>query len=66
MEIQSIMTRNVVALNATDTLAMAAQLMSEEEVGCILVHDENRRPVGILTGHSNVAATIAGASRLTK
>ena len=47
-EISSLFTKEVVTVRSTDTLARAAQLMDERNVGAVVVA-EQQRPVGILT-----------------
>lgn len=59
MTIGSIMTKKVVALRPQDKVAKAAKLMREERVGCVLVLDENRKPIGILTDRDIVVSVVA-------
>lgn len=59
MTISSIMTKKVVALRPQDKVAKAAKLMREEGVGCVLVLDENRKPIGILTDRDIVISVVA-------
>ena len=59
MEIQTIMTRSVAAVSPSDKLDKAARLMKEEDVGCVLVLDEERRPLGIITDRDIVLRVLA-------
>lgn len=59
MTIGSIMTKKVVALRPQDKVAKAAKLMREERVGCVLVLDEDRKPIGILTDRDIVVSVVA-------
>lgn len=49
MKIASIMTRDVQACRSADTLARAAQLMWDHDIGAIPVVDDNGHLVGIVT-----------------
>ncbi|MBI3989974.1 MAG: CBS domain-containing protein [candidate division NC10 bacterium] len=53
------MTKKVAALRPQDTVARAARLMRERGVGCILVLDTKRKPVGILTDRDIVVSVVA-------
>jgi CBS domain-containing protein len=59
MEIQSIMTRRVAAVAPGERLAKAARLMREEDVGCVLVLNDDRQAVGIVTDRDIVLRTLA-------
>jgi len=49
MHIQHLMTKHLVTCRPDDSLARAAQLMWEHDIGCVLVTDEDGRLVGIVT-----------------
>ena len=49
MRIEDLMTRNVHTCTADDTLEQAACLMWDWDIGCLVVVDAQRRPIGMLT-----------------
>jgi len=49
MHIQHLMTKQLVTCRPEDSLARAAQLMWEHDIGCVLVTDGEGRLVGLLT-----------------
>ncbi len=49
MKVGQLMTRNVRACHAEDTLNTAAQIMWENDCGCVPVVDAERRVIGMLT-----------------
>jgi len=53
------MTKKVAALRPQDTVAQAARLMRERGVGCILVLDKGKNPLGILTDRDIVVSVVA-------
>lgn len=59
MRMSSIMNKKVVALRPEDKVAKAAKFMRERGVGCILVLDEEKRPLGILTDRDIVVSVLA-------
>lgn len=59
MRMGNLMHKRVVALRPGDKVAKAAKLMREKGVGCILVLDEEKRPIGILTDRDIVVSVIA-------
>lgn len=59
MRMGNLMHKKVVALRPGDKVAKAAKLMREKGVGCILVLDEEKRPIGILTDRDIVVSVIA-------
>lgn len=65
MDVQSMMIRNVISVGPRDPLSKAAQLMREENVGCVLVLDERRKPVGILTDRDLVVKGVASGRNLS-
>jgi CBS domain-containing protein len=65
MDVASIMIKKLVALGPKDPLSKAAQLMREEEVGCVLVLDERRKPLGILTDRDLVVRGVATGRSLS-
>jgi CBS domain-containing protein len=65
MDVASIMIKKLVAVGPKDPLSKAAQLMREEEVGCVLVLDERRKPLGILTDRDLVVRGVATGRSLS-
>ncbi|PAB59453.1 CBS domain-containing protein [Anaeromicrobium sediminis] len=59
MNIQDIMTTNVVTLCKTDTVAEAAKLMRQHRIGSIPVC-ENGKPVGVVTDRDIAIRAVAG------
>jgi CBS domain-containing protein len=59
MEIQSVMTRRVAALSPDDSLAKAAELMRKEDVGCVLIMNEEHKALGIVTDRDVVLRAVA-------
>jgi len=59
MRMSSIMNKKVVALRPEDKVAKAAKFMREKGVGCILVLDDEKRPLGILTDRDIVVSVLA-------
>jgi CBS domain-containing protein len=49
MKIEELMTRDVATCSAEDSLEHAAKLMWDRDVGCVVVVDEHRKPVGMIT-----------------
>ncbi len=49
MQVQQLMTKDVVTCRKEDTLARAAQILLEQDCGCIPVVDEHSNVVGITT-----------------
>jgi CBS domain-containing protein len=63
MEVDRIMNRNLAAVGPKASLLGAAKLMGDENVGCVLVVDEKKKPIGILTDRDVVVRGLArGAS----
>ncbi|MEM2679575.1 MAG: CBS domain-containing protein [Candidatus Hadarchaeales archaeon] len=56
--VEDFMTRKVVKIDASRTIAEAARLMAEEKVGSIIVFQEDR-PVGIVTDRDIVVRAVA-------
>ncbi|MEM1689104.1 MAG: CBS domain-containing protein [Candidatus Hadarchaeales archaeon] len=56
--VEDFMTRKVVKIEASRTIAEAARLMAEEKVGSIIVFQEDR-PVGIVTDRDIVVRAVA-------
>lgn len=46
--VNQVMSKNIVSANKSITIQEAAQIISKEKVGCIIV-TENQKPIGILT-----------------
>lgn len=59
MEVGAIMSKRVAAVGPRDTLVKVARLMKEEDVGCVLVLDEHRKPVGIVTDRDVIVRGLA-------
>jgi CBS domain-containing protein len=49
MKAEALMVRNVLTCSPEDSLEQPARLMWEADVGCIVVTDAERRPVGMIT-----------------
>jgi CBS domain-containing protein len=49
MKAEQLMTRDVLTCSPSDSLEQAARIMWECDVGCLVVTDANRRPVGVIT-----------------
>jgi len=62
MNVGTLCQRNVVTVSPTDELSVAARLMRERHVGCLVVVEASgggARPVGMLTDRDIVGAIIA-------
>jgi CBS domain-containing protein len=59
MLVKDIMTSPVVTIGEKETIYKAAQLMSKQDVGCIIVIDKDNKPVGILTEKDMVTRVLA-------
>lgn len=59
MEVDRIMNRKVASVGPKASLLDAAKLMSEDDVGCVLVVDDKSKPVGILTDRDIVVRSLA-------
>lgn len=60
MTVGSLMTRRVIALKPTASVAEAARLMREKAIGSVLVLDGAKRPVGIITDRDIAVSVVAG------
>ena len=49
MQVGDICQRRVVTARASETVRIAAERMDGEDVGCVVVVDDEHRPVGVLT-----------------
>ncbi|MEO7035796.1 MAG: CBS domain-containing protein [Polyangiaceae bacterium] len=49
MKTEALMTRSVATCSADDTLEHAAHLMWDRDVGCVVVTDSKRKPIGMIT-----------------
>ncbi|HWU25046.1 MAG TPA: CBS domain-containing protein [Rhizomicrobium sp.] len=58
MKVGEIMTKNCKLVRANDTIRHAAELMAEEDVGCLPV-EENDRLVGVITDRDIVTRCVA-------
>ena len=59
MRIGQLANKRVVALRPNDTVAMAARVMRDRGVGCVLIQDGQRRLLGILTDRDIVVSVLA-------
>lgn len=64
MKIEKLMSRNVRACAPTDSLARAAHLMWEGDLGLVPVVDEQGRPVGVLTDRDIAMSALFNGARL--
>jgi CBS domain-containing protein len=64
MKIEKLMTRNVRACAPTDSLATAAHLMWEGDLGLVPVVDAEGRPVGVLTDRDICMSALFNGARL--
>lgn len=55
---KDVMTRGVVTISPSATIAEAAKVMSENKVGCLIII-ENNRPVGIITDTDILARVVS-------
>lgn len=58
-KVADVMSQPVVTANATDTVASAADLMVEAQVGSVVVVDD-KRPIGIFTERDNIRFAASG------
>jgi CBS domain-containing protein len=49
LRVSDIMTRDVIVVDEKTTLATIAALMYEKGVGSVVIVDEEKRPIGIVT-----------------
>ncbi|MFQ5999979.1 MAG: cyclic nucleotide-binding/CBS domain-containing protein [Candidatus Bathyarchaeia archaeon] len=49
LKIENVMISDVITVKAETTVRQAVDLMNEHEIGCLIVVDEEEKPVGILT-----------------
>ena len=49
LRIEDVMVSDVITVEAGATVRQAVDLMNEHEIGCLIVVDEEEKPVGILT-----------------
>jgi len=49
LKIESVMVVDVVTVGAEATVGEAVELMNKNEIGCLVVVDEEEKPVGIIT-----------------
>ena len=59
MQVGRIMSREIASLPREGSLLEAAKLMSEKNVGCVLVLDSEERPIGIVTDRDLVVRGVA-------
>lgn len=56
MKAENLMTRTVCTCSPDDSVEQAARSMWEADVGCIVVVDDQRRPVGVITDRDALMA----------
>jgi len=66
MEVAAIMSKKVVMVGPEDTVEKACRLMDDEDVGCVLVLDAGRKPIGLLTDRDVVTRGVAKGRRLSE
>lgn len=66
MEVAAIMSKKVAAVGPKDSVEKACRLMDDEDVGCVLVLDAARKPVGVLTDRDVVTRGVAKGRRLSE
>ena len=49
LRIENVMVSDVITVEAETTVRQAVDLMNKHEIGCLIVVDEEEKPVGILT-----------------
>jgi len=49
LKIENVMVSDVITVEAEATVRQAVDLMNKHEIGCLIVVDEEEKPVGILT-----------------
>jgi CBS domain-containing protein len=64
MNVDAVMTKDLVSCRTTDSLTRAAQLMWERRCGCLPVLDETQRVVGVLTDRDISMAAYTQGRRL--
>ncbi|HEX9622275.1 MAG TPA: CBS domain-containing protein [Polyangiaceae bacterium] len=62
---QDFMTAHVHTCSAEDTFEHAAKLMWENDIGCVVVTDVDRRPVGVITDRDIAMAAYTQGVRLS-
>lgn len=60
MLVDAITNRDVVTVERDHTVLRVARLMKERNVGCVVVVDEKRRPIGMLTDRDITVRIVAG------
>ena len=65
LEIKDVMVKNVITVQAEDSLKHVVSLMNEHEIGCVVV-TKGKRPVGIITERDLLKRVLANSSWLTK
>ena len=58
MKTEALMPRSVATCSANDTLDDAAHLMWDRDVGCVVVTDSQRKPIGMIPGLARTLAII--------
>ncbi|MFX0062030.1 MAG: cyclic nucleotide-binding/CBS domain-containing protein [Candidatus Hermodarchaeota archaeon] len=59
-KVKDIMKRNVITLSKDDTARAAAQLIVSKRIGCVIIQDEHKVPLGIVTERDLVSKIVAG------
>jgi len=64
--LKDILNRDVITIGPTASVSEAAYLMMREEIGSLVVVDDERFPVGIITDRDLVISVIAGGKNSEK
>jgi len=59
LKIENVMISDVIKVEADATVRQAVDLMNKHEIGCLIVVDEEERPVGILTERDLLTRVLA-------
>lgn len=59
-KIKHVMKRDVITLSKDDTAKDAAQLIVSKRIGCVIIQDEHKAPLGIVTERDLVSKIVAG------
>ena len=59
LKIENVMISDVIKVDADATVRQAVDLMNKHEIGCLIVVDEEEKPVGILTERDLLTRVLA-------
>ncbi|MFX1251375.1 MAG: cyclic nucleotide-binding/CBS domain-containing protein [Promethearchaeota archaeon] len=59
-KVQEVMKRKVITLSKYDRAKAAARLIVSKKIGCVIIQDEHKVPLGIVTERDLVSKIIAG------